>query len=288
MSSGNGQPVRAPQCSLSFTHMGEPRATMPKWWGNDSPSLQNGWSSCYTIHCATPSSCSYRPQCWSCRNLSPGVIPFKLMGLCLRSVELSTCVCVCWCRPQAISMLAKCPACSIALCASVLVAPSIRQYGSSVSVKVSKENPKTEGNHTVIHWVAPFPLSQSWTKVPAWPWDGKVLVDVPSPGGDGKQTSCPWLPHKVSSAFSENSVFSPCVAGQDPAAVISAFWFALPTWAPVLSWSQLDFWTPISSCSGSNGWGKVPLYTQQTTSDQSGNEYDVKKHCFLHLHWVVL
>lgn len=30
-SSGNGQPVRAPQCSLSFTHMGESRATMPKW-----------------------------------------------------------------------------------------------------------------------------------------------------------------------------------------------------------------------------------------------------------------
>lgn len=105
-------------------------------------------------------------------------------------------------------------------------------------------------------------------------------------GGDGKQTSCWWLPHKVSVAHLEGSFFHPGVSGQGPSAVIPAFWLTLPAWAPAVLRPWSHFWTPMSSCWSPDGWGTMSLYTQQMTQTALENEHDVKKqHCSLHSCW---
>lgn len=148
-----------------------------------SPWLQNEQNSSYTINCAAPGSCSNRPQCWSCRNLSPWVIPFKLMGLCLRSVELSICVCVCWSRPRATRALARGAPC---LRPTLFVLPS-RPSGRTApewAVKSLRKTPKlgeVRQWFTAWHpflWVSPEQKSQQGFKMGNYGWMCRPLEEM--------------------------------------------------------------------------------------------------------------
>lgn len=146
---------------------------------------------------------------------------------------------VCCSRPRATSVLAGCPALTTALCAAVPATP-VPLDSSNVHGKVSKENPRAGGSHAVIQRVAPFPLSQSQTKVPAWlrwetmagyavpwrRWKTNILPVTATPG--------------LTSSLGEFRL-CPGVSDQDPAAVISAFWFTLPARDPALPQPWLHF-----------------------------------------------
>lgn len=108
-----------------------------------NPCLQNKQNSFYTINCAAPGSCSNRPQCWSCRNLSPCIIPFKLMGLCLKSVELSICVLLCCSRPRGNKSAGRVPCCSDALCYHPSNSSRSGRMAPEDWAEVSKEKPCT-------------------------------------------------------------------------------------------------------------------------------------------------
>jgi len=178
------------------------------------------------------------------------------MGLCLRSVELSICEFIFWSRPWAVYTLSERWACSNVLHVFIRVLP-IHQAGwlwselwglkgippdwgksssDSLSGTLSSESVLNKGLSLVL-------------KMGKCCWMCRPLEEM-----ENKHPACDC--HLRSQQLSQNSVFSLSVSGQNPAAVISAFWFTLPTWAPVLSQLHLDFWTPISSYCSSDGWVK--------------------------------